>query len=127
MEPNNREYTASKPATLAVPCAQCASENALHLQIDKAKLSLHMMRLNPEKWYRDAATDQRDLDLISAPPVPWLLYDQSSFVRKIVSRKPTRQPLAITDSSITVPLQSQRSLWSRKSSKTYFEVISDSK
>lgn len=111
-------------AAVESTCSQCLLENLPHLQIGKARLSLQSIRNNPEKWYRNATFDQRDLELISAPPVFWLLYDQSSFVRKIVGQTFIGKPKPVLILTL-VPLQSRRAIWNRMSSMTVIGVVSD--
>lgn len=53
--------------------------------VAKACSALSMLSEDPKKWFKDTEIDERDLSLVFADKVKWMKYDQSSFVRKIVS------------------------------------------
>lgn len=99
---------ASVAATVDVdemPATCLPLTNTSHLRIGKAIVALAYMRVAPARWFGNSTIEPRDSNLLSAPPVPWLLYDKTSFVRKIVCFVTAIQTGAPADPLISVSLQ----------------------
>ncbi|KAH0846369.1 hypothetical protein FOPE_12446 [Fonsecaea pedrosoi] len=49
----------------------------------RTRMAVTLLRSNPSAWFRDAPIEPRDLELISADRVDFVVYNQGSYLRKI--------------------------------------------
>ncbi|KAH9909288.1 hypothetical protein F4778DRAFT_793299 [Xylariomycetidae sp. FL2044] len=77
------------------------------MDCSKHHLALHLMRTNPELWFRGQTIEDRDRVLLTADPVWFVEYTQRSYLRKLYHMK-AGQPFGMTDWTVENDLKCKK-------------------
>ncbi|KAI1270369.1 hypothetical protein F5Y18DRAFT_421861 [Xylariaceae sp. FL1019] len=83
----SRECQKSDWKTHKKDCARIANLNTALGEIPKSFEARNMMCSHPEEWFRDQEVDARDRALLNAAFLPFVQYNQTSFVREMYTMK----------------------------------------